>query len=50
MFMDIKNVVCPEDFLSINEKYLEIWKDMNMNFIIKNIEDKINEDLLIKGR
>ena len=34
MFMDISNIIVPEDFISINEKYVEIWKDMNINFII----------------
>lgn len=50
MFMDIKNIICNEDFLTINEKYLEIWKDMNLNFVIKNMERKINLDDLLKGK
>ena len=50
MFMDIKNIVCPEEFISTNEKYLEIWKDMEMNFIIKNMESKINEKSLLNRK
>ena len=41
MFMDIKNIVVDEEFLNINEKYMEIWKDMNMNFIIKNLSNRL---------
>lgn len=49
MFMDINNVIVPEEFLSLNEKYVEIWKDMNMNFIIKDLKDKVEEkNLLIR--
>ena len=50
LFMDIKNIVVPEDFLSINEKYMEIWKDMDINFIIKNLDNRImsEKDLLRK--
>ena len=50
MFMDVKNIIVNEDFLNINEKYKEIWKDMNVNFIIKNIENKITEKELLKGK
>jgi len=50
LFMDIKNIIIPEDFLTLNEKYREIWKDMNINFIIKNIDNNIllEKDLLRK--
>lgn len=50
MFMNIKNVIVPEEFLSTNEKYMEIWKDMNMNFIIKDYSEQINEQNLLKER
>ena len=50
MFMDVKNIVCTEEFLNINEKYIEIWKDMNMNFIIKNMGSKINENILLNRK
>lgn len=50
MFMDISNIIVPEDFISINEKYVEIWKDMNINFIIKNLNEKINEKNLISRK
>ncbi len=50
MFMDIKNVIVSEEFLSINEKYLEIWKDMNMNFIIKNLGSRIDEKSLLSRK
>lgn len=50
MFMDIKNIVCPEEFVSINEKYLEIWKDMNMKFMLKNLAIKITEESLLKEK
>ena len=47
MFMNLKNIIVPEEFLSKNEKYIEIWKDMNMNFIVKDLQNKFNEkDLL----
>lgn len=41
MFMDIKNIVVDEEFLNTNEKYMEIWKDMNINFIIKNLSNRL---------
>ena len=47
MFMGIKNIVVPEEFLTNNEKYLEIWKDMGINFIIKNLKNKIEEKELL---
>ena len=47
MFMDVKNIVVPEDFLSVNEKYMEVWKDMSMNFIIKDMSSKISEKKLL---
>lgn len=50
MFMNIKNIIVPEEFLSTNEKYMEIWKDMNMNFIIKDYSEQINEQNLLKER
>ena len=50
MFMDVKNIIVPEEFLSINEKYVEIWKDMNMNFIIKNLKYRIDENNLINRK
>jgi len=50
MFMDIKNIVVPEEFLSLNEKYLEIWKDMGINFIIKNLGNRLTIDELIKRK
>ena len=50
MFMDIKNIIVPEEFLSTNEKYIEIWKDMNVNFIIKDYKIRINEEMLLKGK
>ncbi len=43
MFMGIKNVLVPEEFLSMNEKYIEIWKDMNINFIVKDFLNKMLE-------
>lgn len=50
LFMDVKNIVAPESFVSINEKYNEIWKDMEMNFILKDIDNNImlEKDLLRK--
>ena len=48
MFMDIKDVTAPEGFLSLNEKYSEIWQDSEMNFIVKNMDKKISERELIK--
>ena len=50
MFMGISNIIVDEEFLSINEKYIEIWKDMNINFIVKNLNSKISEDMLCKGK
>ena len=50
MFMDIKKIIVPEEFLSTNEKYIEIWKDMNMEFIIKNYRNKIDEKHLLGGK
>ena len=50
MFMDIKKIIVPEEFLSTNEKYIEIWKDMNMEFIIKNYRNKIDEKHLLDGK
>lgn len=47
MFMDNKNIIVTEEFISINEKYVEIWKDMDMNFIIKNLENRLTEEELI---
>lgn len=47
MFMGIKNIVVPEEFLTDNEKYLEIWKDMGINFIIKNLKNKMEEKELL---
>ena len=47
MFMDIKNIVVTEDFLSLNEKYMEVWKDMSINFIIKDMGNKISEKKLL---
>ena len=43
MFMDVQNIVVTEEFISINEKYVEIWKDMNMNFITKNLGNRLTE-------
>ena len=50
LFMDVKNIVAPESFVSINEKYNEIWKDMGINFILKDIDNNIilEKDLLRK--
>lgn len=50
LFMEVKNIVTVESFISINEKYKEIWKDMDINFIIKDIENNIllEKDLLRK--
>ena len=48
MFMDVKNVIAPEGFLSLNEKYMEIWKDTEMNFIVKNMDKKISERELLR--
>ena len=48
MFMDIKEVIAPEGFMSLNDKYVEIWKDSEMKFIIKNMDIKISERELIK--
>lgn len=50
MFMDISNVIVTEEFISINEKYVEIWKDMNMNFIIKNYGNRLTEKRLISRK
>ena len=50
MFMNIKNIIVPEDFLNINEKYVEIWKDMEINFIIKNLKVSIDENRLLNGK
>jgi len=50
LFMDIKNIIISEDFITNNEKYKEIWKDMNIDFIIKDIDNDIllEKDLLRK--
>ena len=48
MFMDIKDVITPEGFLSLNDKYKEIWQDTEMNFIVKNMETKLSERQLLK--
>jgi len=50
LFMEVKNIVTVESFISTNDKYKEIWKDMDINFIIKNIENNIllEKDLLRK--
>lgn len=50
MFMDVQNILVTEEFISINEKYVEIWKDMNMNFIIKNLGDRLTEKRLISRK
>ena len=50
MFMNIQNVIVPEEFLSINKKYVEIWKDMKINFIIKDLKVRISEDTLINRK
>lgn len=50
MFMDVSNVVVPEEFISINEKYVEIWKDMKMNFVIKNLGIRLTEKNLISRK
>ena len=50
MFMDVQNIVVTEEFISINEKYVEIWKDMNMNFIIKNLGNRLTEKRLISRK
>lgn len=50
MFMDMKNIIVTEEFLSVNERYLEIWKDMGLNFIIKNMGDRLNEKSLINRK
>jgi len=50
LFMEVKNIVTIESFISTNEKYKEIWKDMDINFIIKDIDNNIllEKDLLRK--
>lgn len=50
LFMEVRNIVTVESFISINEKYKEIWKDMDINFIIKDIEKNVllESDLLRK--
>lgn len=50
LFMEVKNIIAPESFISINDKYKEIWKDMGINFIIKDIDNDImlEKDLLRK--
>lgn len=50
LFMGLKNIVVTEEFLNLNEKYIEIWKDMNMNFIIKNLGERLSEDSLISRK
>ena len=50
MFMDIQNVLVTEEFISINEKYLEIWKDMKLNFIVKNLGNRLTEKRLISRK
>ena len=50
MFMDVQNILVTEEFISINEKYVEIWKDMNMNFIIKNLGNRLTEKRLISRK
>ena len=50
LFMDVSNVIVLEDFLTVNEKYLEIWKDKNINFIIKDMERKITKKELESKR
>lgn len=50
MFMDVQNIVVTEEFISINEKYVEIWKDMNMNFITKNLGNRLTEKRLISRK
>lgn len=48
MFMDVKDVITPEGFLSLNDKYKEIWQDIEMNFIVKNMDTKLSERELLK--
>ncbi|MBQ3021101.1 MAG: hypothetical protein IJD92_02610 [Bacilli bacterium] len=50
MFMDMKNIIISEDFLNMNEKYKEIWKDMGLNFIVKNMSNKLNEKRLLSRK
>ena len=50
MFMNVLDIVVEEEFLSINNRYLEIWKDMNINFIIKNMDKKVTEKELLNNK
>ena len=47
MFMGLNKIIVPEEFIGINEKYLEIWKDMKIEFIIKNLGQRLTESRLI---
>ncbi len=47
MFMGINRIIVPEEFLSINEKYLEIWKDMGMVIIKKDMDKVLSEKELL---
>lgn len=50
MFMNVLDIVVEEEFLSLNNRYLEIWKDMNMNFIVKNMDKKVTEKELLNNK
>jgi len=47
MFLNVTDIVVDEEFLSLNDKYSEIWLDMEMNFIVKNMGGKTTEKELL---
>lgn len=50
MFLSVNTIVVEEEFLSLNDKYIEIWKDMEISFIVKDMSKKISEKELISNR
>jgi len=50
MFLNSKDVIVEEEFITINDKYKEIWLDMEMNFVIKDMGNKISEKELLSGK
>ena len=50
MFLNVLDIIVEEEFLSLNDKYLEIWKDMEMNFIVKNMDKKLSEKELLNNK
>ena len=50
MFLNVLDIIVEEEFLSLNDKYLEIWKDMELNFIVKNMDKKLSDKELLYNK